>query len=101
MIDLAAMRAGASAGPRAGPRSAWRADARCRRPVTGPDRGEMNAGRRIPAFLTQLTGITDALVRTAPPASQVMAEVADFVGNHPLIAHNASFDRRFWEAELR
>ncbi|MBK1732888.1 exonuclease domain-containing protein [Thiococcus pfennigii] len=61
----------------------------------------MNAGRRIPAFITQLTGITDAMVRAAPPASQVMAEVADFVGDHPLIAHNAAFDRRFWEAELR
>jgi DNA polymerase-3 subunit epsilon len=29
-----------------------------------------------------------------------MREVADFVGAHPLVAHNASFDCRFWDAEL-
>ena len=60
----------------------------------------MNAGRRIPSFIEQLTGISNAMVREAPPASQVMAEVADFVGDYPLVAHNASFDRKFWEAEL-
>ncbi|MBF0613062.1 MAG: 3'-5' exonuclease, partial [Magnetococcales bacterium] len=36
----------------------------------------------------------------APPAAKVMQEVADFVGDLPLIAHNASFDRKFWDAEL-
>lgn len=60
----------------------------------------MNPGRRIPSFIEQLTGITNAMVRAAPPASRVMAEVADFVGDCPLIAHNASFDRKFWDAEL-
>jgi DNA polymerase-3 subunit epsilon len=61
----------------------------------------MNAGVRIPAFITELTGITDAMVRQAPPAAKVMREVADFVGDHPLVAHNASFDKRFWDAELQ
>jgi DNA polymerase-3 subunit epsilon len=60
----------------------------------------MNAGRRVPAFIEHLTGITNAMVRAAPPASQVMAEIADFVGDYPLVAHNASFDRKFWDAEL-
>ena len=60
----------------------------------------MNAGKRIPAFIEQVTGISNAMVREAPPASQVMAEVADFVGDYPLVAHNASFDRKFWGAEL-
>ncbi len=60
----------------------------------------MNAGRSIPAFITHLTGITTAMVRAAPPAAQVMAEVSDFVGDYPLVAHNASFDRKFWDAEL-
>jgi DNA polymerase III subunit epsilon len=60
----------------------------------------MNAGRRIPSFIEHLTGISNAMVRDAPPASQVMAEVADFVGDYPLVAHNASFDRKFWDAEL-
>ena len=60
----------------------------------------MNAGVRIPAFITQLTGITNAMVQAAPPAGQVMAEAARFVGDAPMVAHNASFDRRYWQAEL-
>ena len=60
----------------------------------------MNAGQRIPAFIQSLTGITNRMIRRAPAAAQVMAEVADFVGDYPLVAHNASFDRKFWAAEL-
>ena len=60
----------------------------------------MNAGQRIPAFIQSLTGITNRMIRAAPPVAEVMAEVADFVGDHPLVAHNASFDRKFWAAEL-
>lgn len=60
----------------------------------------MNAGIRIPSFITQLTGITNAMVATAPDAAQVMAEASRFVGKAPLVAHNASFDRKFWVAEL-
>lgn len=60
----------------------------------------MNAGVRIPAFITQLTGITNAMVAAAPPAAQVMAEAGRFVGEVPMVAHNASFDRKFWVEEL-
>ena len=60
----------------------------------------MNAGVRINGFITALTGITNAMVRSAPPAARVMGEAAEFVGDTPLVAHNASFDRRFWDAEL-
>ena len=60
----------------------------------------MNAGLAIPAFITHLTGITTAMVRNAPPVTKVMGEVSDFVGDYPLVAHNASFDRKFWDAEL-
>lgn len=47
-----------------------------------------------------LTGITNAMVQAAPPAAQVMTEAARFVGDTPMVAHNASFDRRYWQAEL-
>jgi DNA polymerase-3 subunit epsilon len=60
----------------------------------------MNAGVPIPAFITSLTGISTAMVRSAPSAAQVMNEVAEFVGNTPLVAHNASFDQKFWDYEL-
>ncbi|MEZ5702907.1 MAG: 3'-5' exonuclease [Burkholderiaceae bacterium] len=60
----------------------------------------MNAGVAIPPFITQLTGITNAMVRAAPAAESVMREAARFVGDTPMVAHNASFDRRYWVAEL-
>jgi len=60
----------------------------------------MNAGAWVPPFIERLTGISNDMVRDAPAAAMVMREVADFVGTHPLAAHNASFDRRFWDAEL-
>jgi DNA polymerase-3 subunit epsilon len=60
----------------------------------------MNAGRRIPLEVTQITGITNAMIAKAPPVAKVMAEACRFVGNTPVVAHNASFDKKFWEAEL-
>jgi len=60
----------------------------------------MNAGVYIPSFITQLTGITNLMVATAPRAAQAMADAARFVGEAPMVAHNASFDRRYWQAEL-
>ena len=60
----------------------------------------MNAGVRIPSFITQLTGITNAMLAGAPEAAQVMRDASRFVGAVPLVAHNAAFDRKFWQAEL-
>jgi DNA polymerase-3 subunit epsilon len=60
----------------------------------------MNAGVHIPAFITQLTGISNAMVASAPRAQSVMSEAARFVGDAPMVAHNAAFDRRYWQAEL-
>lgn len=61
----------------------------------------MNAGQRMPWSITQLTGITNAMVQTAPPAEAVMREAAAFVGSAPMVAHNASFDSKFWLDELQ
>lgn len=60
----------------------------------------MNAGVHIPAFITSLTGISNAMVAAAPDAATVMRDASRFVGNAPMVAHNASFDRKFWQAEL-
>ena len=60
----------------------------------------MNAGVHVPSFITQLTGISNAMVAAAPPAERVMADAARFVGDAPMVAHNAAFDRKFWQAEL-
>lgn len=61
----------------------------------------MNAGQRMPWNITQLTGISDAMLQAAPPADTVMRQAAAFVGNTPMVAHNASFDRKFWVDELQ
>ena len=60
----------------------------------------MNAGVRVDGFVTNLTGITNTMIRAAPPAAKVMREAASFVGKRPLVAHNAAFDRSFWDTEL-
>lgn len=61
----------------------------------------MNAGRRIPFEVTQLTGITNDMIAAAPPVAKVMREASTFVGKMPLVAHNASFDKKFWDSELK
>ena len=61
----------------------------------------MNPGMRITGFIESYTGITNAMLTDAPPVSEVMHEFASFLGDHHLVAHNASFDRRFLDAELR
>ena len=60
----------------------------------------MNAGVRVNSFITQLTGISNEMVQAAPPAEQVMREAARFVAKRPMAAHNAAFDKKFWQAEL-
>jgi DNA polymerase III subunit epsilon len=61
----------------------------------------MNPGKRVSGFIEQYTGITNQMLRDAPPVAEVMGRFADFIGLHHLVAHNASFDRRFLDAELR
>jgi DNA polymerase III subunit epsilon len=60
----------------------------------------MNAGVRISGFIEAYTGISNEMIESAPPAAEVMAAASRFVGDAPMVAHNASFDRRFWAAEL-
>lgn len=61
----------------------------------------MNPGLRINSFIESYTGITNQMVQSAPSAADVMREFSSFIGTHPLVAHNASFDQRFLEAEFR
>ena len=68
--------------------------------VVGRFQSLMNAGVRLSPFIEDYTGISNAMVQAAPPAAEVMAEAARFVQDAPLVAHNAAFDQRFWNAEL-
>lgn len=60
----------------------------------------MNPGRRISPFIEDYTGITNSMLSNAAPCAEVMARFVDFIGTDNLIAHNASFDKRFLDAEL-
>jgi len=60
----------------------------------------MNPGVAVPSFITGLTGITQKMISKAPASEMVMKEVCEFIGNTWLVAHNASFDKRFWDYEL-
>ncbi len=60
----------------------------------------MNPGIPVSPFIQGLTGITNAMVQDAPGCAEVMTRFGDFMGHYPLVAHNASFDGRFLDAEL-
>ncbi len=60
----------------------------------------INPGMRIPSFITQLTGISNAMIASAPKPCEVFQQALSFVGDAQLVAHNASFDRKFWRREL-
>jgi DNA polymerase-3 subunit epsilon len=51
-------------------------------------------------FISELTGISDQMLSDAPGARQVINDFHEFAGSAPLVAHNASFDKRFLDAEF-
>jgi len=60
----------------------------------------MNPGFAVSGFISQYTGITNAMLRNAAPCSEVMEEFHGFLGAHNVVAHNASFDRKFLDSEF-
>jgi DNA polymerase-3 subunit epsilon len=67
--------------------------------IVGSYQSLMRSGGWVPPFIERLTGISNEMLRHAPPAGQVMREVFEFTRGLPLVAHNAAFDRGFWQAE--
>lgn len=59
----------------------------------------VNPGRHISSFITQLTGITNAMVRDARPFHEHRAEIMRRLEGHVFVAHNVGFDARFVNSE--
>lgn len=49
----------------------------------------------IPSQIVQLTGITDKMVRGRPSIAEILPSFLEFVGECPVVAHNAGFDTSF------
>ena len=60
----------------------------------------VNPETPIPLFISQLTGITDRMVKNAPRFGEVAADFLNFIGDSVLVAHNAHFDMRFLNHEI-
>lgn len=50
---------------------------------------------RIPYYITNITGITNEMVKNAPIVEEVMPNLIKFIGNSKIVAHNANFDYKF------
>jgi len=61
----------------------------------------VNPGTRIPAFIEQLTGISNAMVADAPPFEAVAEETLRRLEGRLFIAHNARFDYGFLKNEFK
>ncbi|MBL0948110.1 DNA polymerase III subunit epsilon [Brevundimonas sp.] len=60
----------------------------------------INPERDIPAGAIAVHGITNDKVRDAPKFAEIAVDLLEFIGDAPVIAHNASFDRAFLNHEL-
>lgn len=58
----------------------------------------VDPGMPIPPFISVLTGITDAMVTTAPRIESVLPAFLEFIRGATLVAHNAPFDTGFIKA---
>lgn len=50
---------------------------------------------RIPYYITNITGITNEMVENSPAVEEIMPNLINFIGENPIVAHNANFDYKF------
>lgn len=55
----------------------------------------INPGRKIPPFITQLTGINDHMVLEAPAIQDILTDLRQFVVDSTILGHNVGFDLSF------
>jgi len=69
--------------------------------VLGTFQSFIDPGHSLPPFITQLTGITDEMLLSAPYIDEVLPTLFEFLGTEDetvLVAHNSPFDMSFLKA---
>lgn len=61
----------------------------------------INPNRKLPTKITELTGITDEMLKDRDDEETVIKRFIEWTGNNPMVAHNAKFDASFLEACYR
>ena len=61
----------------------------------------VNPERRIPAFISRMTGITDEMVKFAPKFYEVARDIVEITEGRVFVAHNVTFDYSFIAQEYR
>ena len=61
----------------------------------------LNPERDMPTEAFEVHGLSEAFLADKPTFAQIAAEFLAFVGEAPLVIHNASFDMKFLNAELK
>lgn len=57
--------------------------------------------RKLVKKITEITGITDEMLKGQPSEEEVVKEFLDFIGDYTLVAHNAKFDISFLESAIK
>lgn len=61
----------------------------------------LNPEREVPAEATAVHGLTNEFLKDKPVFSQIYSELLEFIGDAKLVIHNAEFDMKFLNSELR
>ncbi len=61
----------------------------------------INPEKRIPFYITELTGISDDMVENAPKFYEIAKEIIQITENTIFVAHNVGFDYNFVKAEFK
>jgi len=56
--------------------------------------------RLVPVESQRIHGLSDEFLADKPKFNEIVEELLDFIGDAPLVIHNASFDLKFMNAEL-
>lgn len=61
----------------------------------------INPERDVPAAAVAVHGLTNAFLKDKPTFGEIVGDFTDFIGDATLVIHNAEFDVKFLNAELK